>query len=409
MTQADVVIVGAGHGGAQVALALRTNGFEGSILMIGRENEPPYERPPLSKEYLARDKEFDRLYIRPPQFWVDKNVTLQLGTEVTAVDAAAHQVTLGDGSAVTYGKLIWAAGGDPRKLTCAGADLDGVHAVRTREDVDRLMGELDAGAKNVVVIGGGYIGLEAAAVLTKLGCAVTLLEALPRILARVAGPDISAFYEADHRAHGVDLRTNVSVDSLIGEGDKVTGVKLADGSVLPAEIVIVGIGIIPSVAPLLAAGAEGANGVNVDDHCRTSLPDIYAIGDCAAFACAYAEGAVMRVESVQNANDMGTSVAKAICGDPQPYHAFPWFWSNQYDLKLQTAGLSVGYDQTVLRGDPATRSFSVLYLKDGRLIALDCVNVIKDYVHGRKLVEAGAVIDPAKLADTSVPLKELMA
>ncbi len=409
MTQADVVIVGAGHGGAQVALALRTNGFEGSILMIGRENEPPYERPPLSKEYLARDKEFERLYIRPPQFWVDKNVTLQLGTEVTSVDAAAHQVKLGDGSAVTYGKLIWAAGGDPRKLTCAGADLVGVHAVRTREDVDRLMGELDAGAKNVVVIGGGYIGLEAAAVLTKLGCSVTLLEALPRILARVAGPDISAFYEADHRAHGVDLRTNVAVDCLVGDGGKVTGVKLADGSVIPAQIVIVGIGIIPSVAPLLAAGAEGANGVNVDDHCRTSLPDVYAIGDCAAFACAYAEGAVMRVESVQNANDMGTSVAKAICGDPQPYHAFPWFWSNQYDLKLQTAGLSVGYDATVLRGDPATRAFSVLYLKDGRLIALDCVNVIKDYVQGRKLVEAGAVIDPEKLADTSVPLKELMA
>ncbi len=409
MTQADVVIVGAGHGGAQVALALRTNGFEGSILMIGRESEPPYERPPLSKEYLARDKEFDRLYIRPPQFWVDKNVTLKLGTEVTSVDAAAHRVTLGDGSAVTYGKLIWAAGGDPRKLTCAGADLSGVHAVRTREDVDRLMGELDAGAKKVVVIGGGYIGLEAAAVLTKLGCAVTLLEALPRILARVAGPDISAFYEANHRAHGVDLRTNVAVDCLVGDGGKVTGVKLADGSVIPADIVIVGIGIIPSVTPLLAAGAEGANGVNVDDHCRTSLPDVYAIGDCAAFACAYAEGAVMRVESVQNANDMGTSVAKAICGDPQPYHAFPWFWSNQYDLKLQTAGLSVGYDQTVLRGDPATRSFSVLYLKEGRLIALDCVNVIKDYVQGRKLVEAGAVIDPAKLADTSVPLKELMA
>jgi 3-phenylpropionate/trans-cinnamate dioxygenase ferredoxin reductase subunit len=409
MTQADVVIVGAGHGGAQVALALRTNGFEGSILMIGRESEPPYERPPLSKEYLARDKEFDRLYIRPPQFWVDKNVTLKLGTEVTTVDAAAHQVTLGDGSTVTYGKLIWAAGGDPRKLGCAGADLGGVHAVRTREDVDRLMGELDAGAKNVVVIGGGYIGLEAAAVLTKLCCSVTLLEALPRILARVAGPDISAFYEADHRAHGVDLRTNVSVDSLVGDGGKVSGVKLADGSVIPAEIVIVGIGIIPSVAPLLAAGAEGANGVNVDDHCRTSLPDVYAIGDCAAFACAYAEGAVMRVESVQNANDMGTSVAKAICGDPQPYHAFPWFWSNQYDLKLQTAGLSVGYDATVLRGDPVMRAFSVLYLKDGRLIALDCVNVIKDYVQGRKLVEAGAVIDPTKLADTTVPLKELMA
>jgi 3-phenylpropionate/trans-cinnamate dioxygenase ferredoxin reductase subunit len=408
MKQADVVIVGAGHGGAQVALALRTNGFEGSILMIGRESEPPYERPPLSKEYLAREKEFERLYIRPAQFWADKTVTLALSTEVTAVDPAAHTVMLGDGSAVTYGKLIWATGGDPRKLSCAGADFAGVHAVRTREDVDRLMGELDAGARRVVVIGGGYIGLEAAAVLRKLGCEVTLLEALPRILARVAGPEISAFYEADHRAHGVDLRTEVAVDCLEGAGGKVTGVKLADGTVLPAEIVIVGIGIIPSVGPLLAAGAAGGNGVDVDAFCRTSLPDVYAIGDCAAFACDFAEGTVMRVESVQNANDMGTCVAKAICGDEQPYHALPWFWSNQYDLKLQTAGLSVGYDQTVLRGDPAARSFSVIYLKGGRVIALDCVNMVKDYVQGRKLVEARVSPDVAALADTGVPLKDLM-
>ena len=409
MEQADVVVVGAGHGGAQVALALRTNGFEGSILMIGREPEPPYERPPLSKEYLARDKEFDRLYIRPAQFWADKNVTLALGREVTAVDPAAHTLTLADGGTVSYGKLVWATGGDPRKLTCAGADLGGVHAVRTREDVDRLMAQLDAGANEVVVIGGGYIGLEAAAVLTKLGCKVTLLEALPRILARVAGPEISAFYEADHRAHGVDLRTEVGVDCIVGDGTAVTGVKLADGSVIPAQIVIVGIGIIPAVGPLLAAGAAGGNGVDVDEFCRTSLPDVYAIGDCAAFACDFADGAVMRVESVQNANDMGTCVARHICGDAEKYHALPWFWSNQYDLRLQTAGLSVGYDQTVLRGDPATRSFSVIYLKGGRVIALDCVNMVKDYVQGRKLVEARLSPDPTRLADTSIPLKELMA
>lgn len=409
MQQADVVIVGAGHGGAQVALALRTNGFEGSILMIGREPEPPYERPPLSKEYLAREKEFDRLYIRPAAFWAEKNVELALSKEVTAVDAAAHALTLSDGSTVTYGKLVWATGGDPRRLSCAGADLAGVHAVRTREDVDRLMRQLDGGARQVVVIGGGYIGLEAAAVLTKLECTVTLLEALPRILARVAGPEISAFYEADHRAHGVDLRTGVAMDCIEGDGVKVTGVKLADGSVIPAEIVIVGIGIIPAVGPLLAAGAAGGNGVDVDEFCRTSLPDVYAIGDCAAFACPFADGAVMRVESVQNANDMGTCVAKHITGDGAPYHALPWFWSNQYDLRLQTAGLSVGYDQTVLRGDPATRAFSVIYLKAGRVIALDCVNVVKDYVQGRKLVEAGVSIDPAKLADTSVPLKDMVA
>lgn len=409
MQQADVVIVGAGHGGAQVALALRTNGFEGSILMIGREPEPPYERPPLSKEYLAREKEFDRLYIRPAAFWAEKNVELALSKEVTAVDAAAHKLTLSDGSTVTYGKLVWATGGDPRRLSCAGADLAGVHAVRTREDVDRLMRQLDGGARQVVVIGGGYIGLEAAAVLTKLECKVTLLEALPRILARVAGPEISAFYEADHRAHGVDLRTGVAMDCIEGDGVKVTGVKLADGSVIPAEIVIVGIGIIPAVGPLLAAGAAGGNGVDVDEFCRTSLPDVYAIGDCAAFACPFADGTVMRVESVQNANDMGTCVAKHITGDGVPYHALPWFWSNQYDLRLQTAGLSVGYDQTVLRGDPATRAFSVIYLKAGRVIALDCVNVVKDYVQGRKLVEAGVSIDPAKLADTSIPLKDMVA
>jgi len=345
--------------------------------------------------------------IRPEAFWADKAVTMLLGTEVTAIDAAAHVATLSDGRTLKYGHLIWAAGGDPRKLTCAGADLAGVHAVRTREDVDRLMGELDAGAKRAVVIGGGYIGLEAAAVLTKLDCHVTLLEALPRVLARVAGEALSAFYEADHRAHGVDLRTGVAVDCLVGEGGKVTGVKLADGTVLPADLVIVGIGIIPCVEPLRAAGAEGANGVMVDGQCRTSLPDVFAIGDCAAHANAFADGAVIRLESVQNANDMATVAAKTICGVEATYHAVPWFWSNQYDLKLQTVGLSTGHDAVVTRGDPATRSFSVIYLKAGKVVALDCVNMVKDYVQGRKLVETGAVIAPEKLADAGTPLKEL--
>ncbi len=407
MTQADVVIVGAGHGGAQCAIALRHNGFTGSIAMIGREPDPPYERPPLSKEYFAREKTFDRLYIRPPAFWGEKDISLLLSTEVTAVDPAARQLTLSDGTQFGYGSLVWATGGDPRKLSCPGADLAGVHPVRTRKDCDQLMGEIDGGVRAIVVIGGGYIGLEAAAVLTKLGCQVTLLEALPRVLARVAGPELSAFYEAEHRTHGVDLRTGVAVEALEGVG-RVSGVRLGDGTVIPADAVIVGIGIVAAVAPLIAAGAEGGNGALVDDHCRTSLAHIYAIGDCAAFVCGYAEGAVMRVESVQNANDQATCVAKAICGDPKPYHAFPWFWSNQYDLRLQTAGLSIGYDATVLRGDPAARSFSVVYLKQGRVIALDCVNAVKDYVQGRKLVEARVSPDPAKLADANVPLKELM-
>ncbi len=408
MEKADIVIVGAGHGGAQAAIALRQRGFEGSILMIGRDSEPPYERPPLSKEYLAREKEFQRIYIRPPQFWGDKGVTLRLGASVTEVDPQAHTLTLSNGSTVEYGKLIWATGGDPRRLSCSGSDLAGVHGVRDRADVDRMMSELDAGAKRVVVIGGGYIGLEAAAVLTKLGCEVVLLEALPRVLARVAGEQLSDFYQAEHRAHGVDVRLEVGVDCLEGAEGKVTGVKLADGEVLPADMVVVGIGIIPAVGPLITAGAAGANGVDVDEFCRTSLPDIYAIGDCAAHANGFAAGAVIRLESVQNANDMANTAAKDIMGEPEAYHALPWFWSNQYDLKLQTAGLSIGHDAAVLRGDPATRSFSVIYLKDGKVIALDCVNAVKDYVQGRKLVEAKAEIAPDRLADADTPLKEMV-
>ncbi len=408
MNKADVVIVGAGHGGAQAAIALRQNGFEGSILMIGRDADIPYERPPLSKEYLAREKEFERICIRPAKFWEDKQVGMMLGSTVTEVDPGAHKLTLADGSTVEYGKLIWATGGDPRRLSCAGADLAGVHGVRDRADADRMMAELDAGAKNVVVIGGGYIGLEAAAVLTKFGCNVVLLEALPRVLARVAGEELSSFYQNEHLSKGVDLRLEVQVDCLVGNDGKVTGVKLVDGQVLPADMVVVGIGIVPAVGPLIAAGAAGGNGVDVDEFCRTSLPDIYAIGDCAAHANAFAEGAVIRLESVQNANDMATTAAKDITGKGEPYHALPWFWSNQYDLKLQTAGLSIGHDATVLRGDPASRSFSVVYLRGGKVIALDCVNAMKDYVQGRKLVEAGLAITPEALANAEVPLKELM-
>ncbi len=407
MTQFDVIIVGAGHGGAQAAIALRQNGFAGSVLMIGREAEPPYERPPLSKEYLAKEKTFDRIYIRPPAFWADKGIEMRLSTEVVAVDAEARTVDLSDGDTLSFGDLIWATGGDPRPLTCPGAELSGIHAVRTREDVDAIMAALD-GVSHVAVVGGGYIGLEAAAVLTKLGKPVTLLEALPRVLARVAGEDLSAFYAAEHRARGVDLRTGVGVVALHGEAGHVTGVELANGEVVAADMVIVGIGIIPAIEPLVAAGASVSNGVDVDAQCRTSLSHVYAIGDCAAHANGFADGAVIRLESVQNANDQANIAAKTICGEAVSYAATPWFWSNQYDLKLQTVGLSSGHDQAITRGDPASRSFSVVYLKGGAVVALDCVSMVKDYVQGRKLVEARAVIDPAKLADASVPLKELL-
>ncbi len=408
MDRADVIIVGTGHGGAQAAIALRQNGFAGTIVMIGRDREPPYERPPLSKEYLAGEKPFERIMIRPAQFWADKGVELMLGASVTSIDPVAQNVTLSDDRTLGFGHLIWAGGGDPRRLSCSGADHAGVHAVRTRADVDRMMAELEAGARRVVVVGGGYIGLEAAAVLRKLGCEVALLEMLPRVLARVAGEELSAFYQAEHAAHGVDLRLETAVDCIEGADGRVTGVTLADGTTLPADMVVVGIGIVPSVGPLIAAGASGGNGVDVDEFCRTTLENVYAVGDCAAHANQYAGGAVIRLESVQNANDQATVAAKHICGEAVPYQAFPWFWSNQYDLRLQTAGLSIDYDQTVLRGDPAQKKFSVVYLKEGRVIALDCVNNTKDYVQGRKLIEARATPDVAALADPELALKDLL-
>ena len=410
MTEAryDILIVGAGHAGAQAAVALRQRGHAGSIALLGDEAELPYERPPLSKEYLAGDKPFERLLIRPPSFWTDRDVALLPGRTVVAVDPAGRAVTHLDGDRIGYGALVWATGGSPRRLACSGHDLRGVHGVRNRADVDRMIAELP-GVTRVVVIGGGYIGLEAAAVLTKLGKAVTVLEAQDRVLARVAGEPLSRFFEGEHRARGVDLRTGVAVECIEARDGAACGVRLADGGVLPCEMVIVGIGIIPATDPLITAGAAGGNGVAVDALCRTSLPDIYAIGDCAAHVNAFADGATIRLESVQNANDQANVVAKALTGTPEPYDAVPWFWSNQYDLKLQTVGLSTGHDRIVLRGDPATRSFSVLYLKDGAVRALDCVNATRDYVQGRALVVGRRVLDPARLADASVPLKEVAA
>ncbi|HSX54208.1 MAG TPA: FAD-dependent oxidoreductase [Sphingomonas sp.] len=404
----DVVIVGAGHGGAQAAIALRQAKFEGSIAIIGEEPELPYERPPLSKEYFSGEKVFERILIRPLSFWEERNISMLTDTRVVAVDSTSRVVTTEQGERIGYGNLVWATGGAPRKLNCEGANAQGVHTVRTRADADRMMGEL-SDVTRAVVIGGGYIGLEAAAVLAKAGKQVVLLEALDRVLARVAGEPLSRFFEAEHRAHGVDVRLGVAVECIETDDGKATGVRLKDGEVIAAEMVIVGIGIIPAVQPLIDAGAEGGNGVAVDGHCRTSLPDVLAVGDCALHANRYADDMPVRLESVQNANDQATVAAKTIAGVEAHYEAVPWFWSNQYDLKLQTVGLSTGHDASVVRGDPATRSFSVIYLKEGRVIALDCVNATKDYVQGRKLVVERLTIDPAKLADVATPLKELAA
>lgn len=408
MDSADVVIVGSGHGGAQAAIALRQAGHEGSILMLSRDHTPPYERPPLSKEYLAGDKPLERILIRPEGFWAERGIDLRLATNVTAVDWMAHEVVTGDGARIGYRKLIWAGGGDARRLSCPGSDCNGLHTVRHRADVDMLRAELDAGARRAVVVGGGYIGLEAAAVLRKFGCEVTLLEVQPRLLGRVAGQTLSAFFLAEHRRQGVEVRLETGVERIETADGHVTGVTTDRGDTIPAEIVIVGIGIVSAVGPLIAAGASGANGVDVDEFCRTTLDDVYAIGDCAAHANPYAANAVIRLESVQNANDMATCAARGIMGAPEPYDAVPWFWSNQYDLRLQTVGLSLDHDAEVIRGSVEERSFSVVYLREGKVIALDCVNRTRDYAQGRKLVEARAQIDPALLADSSINLKDML-
>lgn len=404
----DVVIVGGGHAGAQAAMALRQNGFTGTISLIGDEPDLPYDRPPLSKEYLSGEKSWDRMIFRTSDAWAERGVTLLLGHRVVSVDATAHLVVTSEGTAFGYGNLVWAAGGIARKLSCAGADLAGVHTIRTRADVDRMASELSA-AGRVVVVGGGYIGLEAAAVLSGAGKSVVVLEASDRVLGRVAGEPLSRFIEAEHQSRGVGMKLGAAVDAFVGTEGRIAGVRLSDGTSLPAEMVIVGIGIDPCVGPLHQAGAETVNGVRVDEFCRTSLPNIYAVGDCAEHRNRWADKSWIRLESVQNANDQATIAAKAICGRPEPYRAIPWFWSNQYDLRVQTIGLSRGFDESVIRGDPAQRSFSVVYLRKGRVVALDCVNSVKDYSQGRQLVDAGLPVSKAHLADTNVPLKSLVA
>lgn len=403
---APVLIAGAGQAGAQVAQSLRQGGHTGPVTLIGDEAYPPYERPPLSKDYLAGKKTAERLYLRASGYWAERGIALRLGERVAAVDPVRRQVTLASGEPLSYGWLVWASGGRPRRLSCAGASLDGVCHIRSIADIDRLKGEIIKPDRRIIIIGGGYIGLEAAAVLRSLGHRVTVLEQQSRLLARVTSPVISRFFLDLHQRQGVEVQLSTEVAELLGERGRVTGVLLSDGSVLPAELVVVGIGIIPNIEPLAAAHIPCPNGVRVDAYCRTADPHILAIGDCALHPNPFA-GAEVRLESVQNAVDQARVAADLIIGQPRAYSALPWFWSDQFDVKLQTVGLAHGYDQCILRGDMKNQAFSVGYFREGRLVAMDSVGRPKDFQQSRALITAGKVLDVEKFADTDVELKSL--
>ena len=403
----DVLVVGAGHGGAQLAIAVRRRGFAGTIAVVSAERDVPYERAQLSKDYLSGESHFDRIVLRPEAFWRECDISLLLGRTVMTVNPTARRVVLQYGDVIHYGALVWAAGGRPRNLTCTGARLQGVFTLRTRSNVDDLRQELPS-AERVVIVGSGYIGLEAAAALSKSGKHVTVLEGLGRVLAREGGEALSRFYEAQHRAHGVEILLNAKVQTIERKGPRACAVRIKGDQLVPADLVIVDAGITPACEPLLSAGAKGGNGVVVDAYGRTSLPYIYALGDCAIHPSPYADGALVRLESVQNACDMATTVAKAITRELEPYTAVPSFWSDQYDLRLRTAGLSAYHDDAVMRGDPASGSFSILYRRSGRVVAVDCVNASNEFFHGRALVQNKVAAEPADLADTRVPLKDLL-
>lgn len=398
----NVVVVGAGQAGASCVARLRSKGFDGQITLIGEEPVPPYQRPPLSKAYLLGEMQKERLFLRPESFYAENGIDLRVNGTVSAIDRG-DKVVIAGGHRIDYDHLVLATGSVPRRLPPAiGGVLDGVHVVRTLLDVDEMAPRFVAGAR-VLIVGGGYIGLEAAAVASKLGLQVTLVEMAPRILQRVAAEQTSDFIRAEHERHGVSILEGVGLMRLTGDG-KVTGAELSDGTTLDLDFAIVGVGITPAAELAQAAGLDIDDGIKVDTHGRTSDPAIWAAGDCASFPQG---GAQMRLESVGNAIDMGELVADNILGADRGYVPKPWFWSDQYDVKLQIAGLSFGFDTVVTRGDGAA-SVSYWYYRGGRLIALDAMNDPRAYMVGKRLIEAGKSPDPAAVADPGTDLKALL-
>ena len=396
------VIIGAGQAGATVVETLRKNGFEGEITLLGDEPQPPYQRPPLSKAYLLGEMALERLYLRPEAWYAEHDVTLIEGTRATAIDRTARSVTLSNGDTLIYDKLALTTGAEPHRLPARiGGDLEGVYSVRTLADVDAMSPEFIAGRK-ALIIGGGYIGLEAAAVAAKLGLKPTLVEMADRILQRVAAPETSDYFRVLHRAHGVEMVEGVGVEALVGEG-RITRAKLTDGREIEVDFAIVGVGVAPRTVLAEAAGLSLDNGIKTNAMAQTSDPDIYAAGDCASTPL---DGTQIRIESVGNAIDQAEIAALNMIGNANTYTPKPWFWSDQFDVKLQIAGLNTGYTEVVVRGQGA--SVSHWYYNGETLLAVDAMNDPRAYMVGKRLIEAGRSPAREMVADSEIDLKTIM-
>lgn len=391
-----VVIAGAGHAAGQVIATLKQKKFGGNIVLIGEEPYLPYQRPPLSKKFLAGDLDAERLHFKSASFYDDANIEVILNTRVTSIAPDEQSVVTEDGTTIAYSKLVLALGSRARKIAVAGEELQGVFYLRGIDDVNSIRGNLAANRK-LVIIGAGYIGLEVAAVCRQLGLQVTVVEMADRVMSRVVSPQVSAFYQQQHESHGVEFALAASLKALHGD-THVTAVDLGSGGLLEADFVIIGAGVLPNCELAEAAGLDVENGIAVDSRCQSSDPGIYAVGDCSSHhSDIYARR--IRLESVHNALEQAKTAAANICGIEQHYSQVPWFWSDQYDLKLQIAGLSDGYDQVVIRGAQSDKKFACFYVRDGALIAVDAINSPRAFMQSKSLIADRAIIDPAKLAD----------
>lgn len=397
-----IVIIGAGQAGAQAVASLRSDGFTGDLVMIGDEAYAPYQRPPLSKTYLMGTLDRERLFLKPDAFYAEAKCELMLNASVERIDRDKKVVTLKDGITVPYDKLLIATGSRVREIRCPGADLPGVFYLRSIADVDKLRPAFET-AKNVAIVGGGYIGLEVGAVARKRGLNVTVYEALDRVMQRAVSKPISDFYDKTHRDAGVNILLNTGVEAFEGQG-KLQSIR-AGGKSYPADVAVVGIGILPNDLLAKDAGLTVGDGIHVDPHCQTSDPNIWAAGDCTRHHGR--DGNHIRLECVQNAIDQAKFASLAMMGQPRPYKEVPWFWSDQYDLKLQIAGLAWPGDQLVVRGDPAARKFAVFHLRNGAVAAVEAVNAAPEYIVGRKLIADGTHVAPERLADMAVPMKNI--